>query len=120
MARLRRVDCSDAGITRRRRGKGFEYLDQNDNRIEDTAVLARINRGTDLQKLIEETGVGKVYSGNSADDLKRFAEELADNDSLRHSMGVRCRELAAAMFSPSAAANQILALHASPKTASLR
>jgi len=44
VARLRRVDCSDSGITRRRRGKGFEYLDQNGNRIEDTDVLARINQ----------------------------------------------------------------------------
>jgi DNA topoisomerase I len=44
VARLRRVDCSDSGITRRRRGRGFEYLDQNGNRIEDTDVLARINQ----------------------------------------------------------------------------
>jgi DNA topoisomerase IB len=44
VARLRRVDCSESGITRRRRGKGFEYLDQNGNRIEDTDVLARINQ----------------------------------------------------------------------------
>jgi DNA topoisomerase I len=44
VARLRRVDCSDSGITRRRRGKGFEYLDQNGNRIEDTDVLGRINQ----------------------------------------------------------------------------
>ena len=43
MARLRRVDCSGAGITRRRRGRGFEYVDQNGNRIEDSAVLARID-----------------------------------------------------------------------------
>src|ERR671926_1624241 len=43
MARLRRVDCSGPGITRRRRGRGFEYLDQNGNRIEDPDVLARIN-----------------------------------------------------------------------------
>jgi DNA topoisomerase-1 len=44
VARLRRVDCSDSGITRRRRGRGFEYLDQNGNRIQDTDVLARINQ----------------------------------------------------------------------------
>ena len=44
MARLRKVDCSDSGITRRRRGRGFEYLDEDGNRIEDTAVLARINQ----------------------------------------------------------------------------
>jgi DNA topoisomerase IB len=40
--RLRRVDCSGPGITRRRRGSGFEYLDENGNRIEDPGVLERI------------------------------------------------------------------------------
>jgi len=44
VARLRRVDCSDSGITRRRRGRGFEYLDEDGNRIEDTEVLTRINQ----------------------------------------------------------------------------
>ena len=43
MARLRRVDCSGPGITRRRRGRGFEYLDQNGNRVQDAGALARIN-----------------------------------------------------------------------------
>jgi DNA topoisomerase IB len=43
MARLRRVDCSGPGITRRRRGRGFEYLDQNGNRVEDPDTLRRIN-----------------------------------------------------------------------------
>jgi DNA topoisomerase I len=42
MPRLRRVDCSGPGITRRRRGRGFEYLDEEGNRIEDTEVLGRI------------------------------------------------------------------------------
>jgi DNA topoisomerase I len=42
VARLRRVDCSGPGITRRRRGKGFEYLDEDGNRIEDEEVIARI------------------------------------------------------------------------------
>ena len=42
MARLRRVDCSGTGISRRRRGRGFEYLDENGRRIEDPHVLARI------------------------------------------------------------------------------
>jgi DNA topoisomerase I len=40
--RLRRVDCSGTGIARRRRGRGFEYLDENGNRIEDPGVLERI------------------------------------------------------------------------------
>ena len=43
-------------------------------------VLARVNGGTDLERLIEDEGVGKVYVGNSVDELKRLAEELADND----------------------------------------
>jgi DNA topoisomerase-1 len=42
MPRLRRVDCSGPGITRRRRGRGFEYLDEEGGRIEDEEALARI------------------------------------------------------------------------------
>jgi DNA topoisomerase I len=42
MARLRRVDCSGPGIRRRRRGRGFEYLDPDDGKITDPEVLARI------------------------------------------------------------------------------
>jgi len=41
VARLRRVDCSGPGIERRRRGRGFEYF-ENDGRIEDADVLQRI------------------------------------------------------------------------------
>jgi DNA topoisomerase I len=42
MTRLRRSDCSGPGITRRGRGRGFEYRDGAGDRIEDPAVLARI------------------------------------------------------------------------------
>lgn len=42
MGRLRRVDCGAPGIARRRRGKGFEYLDETGERIEDAEVLGRI------------------------------------------------------------------------------
>jgi DNA topoisomerase I len=42
MARLRRVDCSETGIRRRRRGKGFEYLDADGRRIEEPSVLERV------------------------------------------------------------------------------
>jgi DNA topoisomerase IB len=42
VARLRRVDCSGPGITRRRRGRGFEYRDDAGRRIADGEVLARI------------------------------------------------------------------------------
>jgi DNA topoisomerase I len=42
MGRLRRVDCGSPGITRRRRGRGFEYLDEDGERIEDPDVVERI------------------------------------------------------------------------------
>src|SRR3954466_13538427 len=42
MPRLRRADCSAAGIRRRRRGKGFEFLDQDGSRLTDEETLARI------------------------------------------------------------------------------
>lgn len=43
MARLRRVDCSDPGIERRRRGKGFEYIDgETGEKITEPDVVARI------------------------------------------------------------------------------
>ena len=43
MPRLRRADCSAPGLTRRRRGRGFVYLDRNGNRVTDEATLARID-----------------------------------------------------------------------------
>jgi DNA topoisomerase IB len=36
------VDCSAPGISRRRRGRGFEYVDDDGNRMEDPEVLERI------------------------------------------------------------------------------
>ncbi|HET9119057.1 MAG TPA: DNA topoisomerase IB [Solirubrobacterales bacterium] len=43
MPRLRHVDCATAGITRRRRGKGFEYIDETTGeRIRDEDVVQRI------------------------------------------------------------------------------
>jgi DNA topoisomerase I len=40
--RLRRADCSGAGIRRRRRGRGFSYVDDEGSRIDDPEVLERI------------------------------------------------------------------------------
>jgi DNA topoisomerase-1 len=42
MPRLRRADCSSAGIQRRRRGRGFEYIDQDGARLTDEETLERI------------------------------------------------------------------------------
>jgi DNA topoisomerase I len=41
--RLRRADCTGPGLTRRRRGRGFEYLGPGDERVDDAEVLGRIN-----------------------------------------------------------------------------
>jgi DNA topoisomerase I len=42
MGRLRRSDCSGPGYTRRRRGRGFSYVDHAGAPIEDPAALERI------------------------------------------------------------------------------
>jgi DNA topoisomerase-1 len=42
MPRLRRVDASRPGISRRRRGRGFEYLDTRGRRVADPELLARV------------------------------------------------------------------------------
>ncbi len=42
MPRLRRADCSDPGISRRRRGRGFEYVRVDGTRVRDRRVLKRI------------------------------------------------------------------------------
>lgn len=43
MPRLRRVDCSGPGIARRRRGRGFEYLDgETGERVDEPEIIARI------------------------------------------------------------------------------
>jgi DNA topoisomerase-1 len=42
MPRLRRSDCAAPGITRRRRGRSFEYRDPSGEKVEDAATMARI------------------------------------------------------------------------------
>ena len=43
MPRLRRSSCAAPGIARRRRGRGFQYLDPAGERIDDPEVLERID-----------------------------------------------------------------------------
>jgi DNA topoisomerase I len=42
LPRLRRVDCAGPGFTRRRCGRGFEYLDVSGKRVADPATIQRI------------------------------------------------------------------------------
>jgi DNA topoisomerase I len=43
MARLRRSDCSGPGIRRRRHGRGFVFLDEDGEKIDEPEVLQRID-----------------------------------------------------------------------------
>ena len=42
MPRLKRVDCSEPGIRRIRRGRGFSYVDEGGGAVSDEEVLTRI------------------------------------------------------------------------------
>jgi len=42
MPRLTRSDCAAPGIIRRKRGRGFEYVDENGERIDDQDTIERI------------------------------------------------------------------------------
>jgi DNA topoisomerase I len=41
--RLRRSDCSSPGLTRRRRGRGFSYLDERGEPVTGDELIARLN-----------------------------------------------------------------------------
>ena len=72
-------------------------------------VLARVNAGTDLFDIIEKESVGRAYFGDSVEELKRLAEDLADHDELRQEMSERGKRFGNSMFSTRSAAEQILA-----------
>jgi len=72
-------------------------------------VLARINPGNDLEKLITEERVGRVCAGGDAATLQRLAEQLIADD---HDLGAirgRGQRLWRRLFSSEAAARQIVA-----------
>jgi glycosyltransferase involved in cell wall biosynthesis len=71
-------------------------------------VLARVSAGTDIARLIEEHGVGKVYVGDSVVELGRLAMRLVEDEGARVSMSESGRELGRVMFSPAAAARQVI------------
>src|SRR5688500_12860904 len=61
--RLRRVSCSAPGLTRRRRGKGFVYLDAGGRRVDDPATLERI-RALVIPPAWEDVWICPVASGH--------------------------------------------------------
>jgi DNA topoisomerase-1 len=61
--RLRRVSCSSPGLTRRRAGKGFVYLDAAGNRVTDPATVERIE-GLVLPPAWEDVWICPVATGH--------------------------------------------------------
>ncbi len=71
-------------------------------------VLARINPGNDLEALINDEGIGHAVVGDAAEELLRKAEMLLGRPALRASMGAAGHALVLRMFSPAAAARQVV------------
>jgi glycosyltransferase involved in cell wall biosynthesis len=71
-------------------------------------VLARVNDGTDLMKLINEKHVGRAFDGSSPRRLREFMETLIDDSDEYANISSNCSSLAKAMFSTDRAVNQIL------------
>ena len=72
-------------------------------------VLASINPGNDLEKLIEQEGVGRVCTDQSVDTLQRLAMDLADEIVSGINVSAACQALSVKLFSPEAAVKQIAA-----------
>jgi glycosyltransferase involved in cell wall biosynthesis len=70
-------------------------------------VLATINPGNDLEKMIVERLVGEVISDNSLESLRKKSEKLLGMSLPDSGLSQRCRDLALKTFSPSTAVSQI-------------
>jgi hypothetical protein len=70
-------------------------------------VLAAINKGNDIENMINSNNVGRASTNHSIDVLKILVEEvlgdLLDDESTKD----RCKELYRDMFSPKKAVDQI-------------
>lgn len=71
-------------------------------------VLARINQGNDLAKLISEERVGRAYVGSSVDDFCGAAIAVCDAPD-KDEMAIRARALSDRLYSSKAAVEHIVA-----------
>lgn len=86
-------------------------------------VIARINPGNDLERMIKESRVGRVCTGGDAAVLERLAEDLLSDPSAAEDARRNGKELSERLFSSSAAVRQIvhgLQLKPSPRATPLR
>jgi glycosyltransferase involved in cell wall biosynthesis len=70
-------------------------------------VLASINAGNDLERLVVEEGIGRVSTDPLGTDLADLALSMLKNELQNQHVAERCRDLAKRMFSASGAARQI-------------
>jgi glycosyltransferase involved in cell wall biosynthesis len=83
-------------------GKFLSYMESG------LPVLARLNFGNDLVKVIEDNQVGVSYVGSNSDELKIAADRLIEMIEYDHEISNRCKNLAHNLFSTENAVNQII------------
>ena len=71
-------------------------------------VLASVNVGNDLARLIDDERVGRVCTDASADTLCRLAIAMADEWQAGSAFQDRCKAVCARLFAPEVAARQIV------------
>jgi hypothetical protein len=71
-------------------------------------VLARINTGNDLERLIKEERVGMACMGGDATTLQKLADEMLANPAELRAMGDRGKTVWKRLFAPSTAVKQIV------------
>jgi hypothetical protein len=75
-------------------------------------VLASINAGNDLERVILAEKVGRVCSDHSVDTLQRLVldlvDEMAGSNANIQEVSARCKALSAKLFSPEIAVKQIV------------
>lgn len=72
-------------------------------------VLASINPGNDLIKIIEQERIGRVCTDQSVQTLERLVSDLVNQIKSDHDMPLRCKALSAKLFAPEAVVRQITA-----------
>lgn len=83
-------------------GKFLSYMESG------LPVLARLNPGNDLIKLIDDNRIGKSYVGSDVREFELVANQLIKMVQDDQEIFSRCRNLAHTLFSTESAADQIL------------
>ena len=83
-------------------GKFLTYL------LAGLPVLARVNQGTDLMKLINDEHVGQAFDSSLPEPLCQFIQRLINNPAEYEAMSRNGLALAKRMFSSTNAVNQIM------------